>query len=124
MKRVVSLCLAVFMLLSLCACGNDVTEEDIIVGTWKSTSYKGADGWYPIEDEEFRWQFTFDSNGKAEITLGGVKYPRDLTWVFDGSDDDSISYAILNDGEPLSGVVYSKELGVFVYDSMIFEKAN
>lgn len=113
------------LLLSLCSCAEKEShDEDIIIGTWKSTKQKVGANWLPMDDASFCWTFTFAPDGVAKITLGEMDYPHELTWVFDGSDEETLSYSILDNGSVLTGVIYSKELGFFVYSDMAFEKTK
>lgn len=124
MKKIIILIFAFLLLLTFCSCAKEEVPEDIIIGTWKATLFKSSTGWLPVDSAGGDFTFVFSPDGTVKITIDGASYLDDLTWAFDGSDDDSRSYAILADGSPLTGVIYSNELELFVYSDLAFEKVD
>ena len=124
LKGTMAILVALTLLFSLCSCAKEKVPEDIIIGTWKATLFKSSTGWLPIDNAGGDFTFVFSPDGTVKITIDGASYLDDLTWAFDGSDDDSRSYAIMADGSPLTGVIYSNELELFVYSDLAFEKVD
>ena len=124
MKKIIILIFAFLLLLTFCSCAKEEAHEDIIIGTWKATLFNSSTGWLPVDNAGGDFTFVFSPDGTVKITIDGASYLDDLTWAFDGSDDDSRSYAILADGSPLTGVIYSNELELFVYSDLAFEKVD